>query len=223
MMTLPDIGILIAVRGGSKRVKNKNIRPFAETTLLESKIEQAKRTGLPVYVNTEDEKMLAMAVNKCKVNGLKRDPYFATDSVPMGDVYVHMAKSFPHEHILYMPVTSPLLTDNTIQECLTLYYKNFDIKNCDSVVTTTAVKEYLWEGNRAINYDPTNHPRSQDLPNIYSLNFAVNVLSKKTMIRKRNILGDKFIPYEIGKIESIDIDEEDDFKIAELLFKQRTN
>lgn len=216
-----DIGVLIAVRGGSKRVPNKNIRPFAGTTLLENKIEQAKRTGLPVYVSTENDEMFNIATQKCNANGILRPAYFASDEIPMGDVYVHMAEQFSHKHVLYMPVTSPLLTDKTVKACLDLYSQALlkESRN-DSVVTTTAVNEYLWEGNEAINYDPANHPRSQDLPDIYALNFAVNILPIETMIRKKNILGDCFIPYKISKIESIDIDEEDDFKMAEVLFER---
>jgi len=118
-----DIGVLIAVRGGSKRVLNKNIRPFAGTTLLESKIEQAKRTGFPVYVSTEDSKMQQIA-STTGSRVFDRDPFYATDSVPMGDVYVHLAEAFPHEHIIYMPVTSPLLSDNTLND---LVHKIFQI------------------------------------------------------------------------------------------------
>lgn len=223
-----DIGVLIAVRGGSKRVPNKNIRSFAGSSLLEIKIEQAKRTGLPVYVSTEDDEMFDVAVNKCKVGGFKRDPFYASDTVPMGDVYRYMASIFPHEHVLYMPVTSPLLTDETVASCIGLYvYESEEGLDYDSVVTATSIREYLWDENLEkrklipINYDPTNHPRSQDLPNYFALNFAVNLLPRDTMIRKRNILGDRFTPVRIGKIEAIDIDEEEDFKIAELLFTEK--
>ena len=215
-----DIGVLIAVRGGSKRVLNKNIRPFAGTTLLENKIEQAKRTGFPVYVSTEDSKMQQIA-STAGARVFDRDPFYATDSVPMGDVYVHLADAFPHEHIIYMPVTSPLLNDNTLNDCISLYFEEVSAMDYDSVVTTTAIKEYLWEGEKPVNYDPLNHPRSQDLPDIYALNFAVNILRRETMTRKKNILGDRFAAVEIDKIESIDIDEEDDFVIAEILFEKQ--
>lgn len=215
-----DIGILIAVRGGSKRVPNKNIRSFAGTTLLNNKIEQAKKTGFPVYVSTEDEEMKKVVLQS-GANLIERDPYYATDTVPMGDVYVYMAERFPHEHVIYMPVTSPMLSDQTLQKCISTYLDSCFSSIHDSVVTTTVLKEYLWEGDRAINYDPSNHPRSQDLPDIYALNFAVNILPTKTMIRKKNILGDDFISVEIDKLESIDIDEEDDFIIAEILYNEK--
>lgn len=217
-----DIAVMIAVRDGSKRVPSKNIRPFVGTTLLDNKIEQAKRTGLPVYVSSDSPRMLDIATKKHGVNAMPREAKFASDTIPMGDVYVYMAQQFPHKHVLYMPVTSPMVTDETVSNCLKIYFDELEKQSgIDSVVTTTAVREYLWEGNKAINYDPTNHPRSQDLPPIFALNFAVNILSIETMIRKKNILGDNFIPYEISKIEAIDIDDEDDFQMAKAVFRER--
>jgi CMP-N-acetylneuraminic acid synthetase len=79
----------------------------------------------------------------------------------------------------------------------------------------------MWLDGKAINYDPKNHPRSQDLPKIYALNFAVNILSRETMIKNKNILGDNFYSYMIDDIESVDVDTEFDFKIAEMLYNNK--
>ena len=79
----------------------------------------------------------------------------------------------------------------------------------------------MWLGDKAINYDPLNHPRSQDLPDVYALNFAANILSREMMIKNRNIIGDKFYPYMIDDVESVDVDTEFDFVIAEFLYNNR--
>ena len=55
--------------------------------------------------------------------------------------------------------------------------------------------KYIWYENKAINYDPTNHPRSQDLPKYLALNFAINILPRKIMIESKSILGNKFYPF----------------------------
>ena len=54
---------LIAVRSGSERVKNKNIRPFAGSSLLEIKIKQLSRVACidGIVVNSNDPEMLAVA------------------------------------------------------------------------------------------------------------------------------------------------------------------
>lgn len=215
-----DIAALIAVRGGSKRVKNKNIKPFANSNLLSIKLEQAQRLGLKTYVSSDCDDMLSIA-EKYSAITLKRDPYFASDHVPMREVYQHLAEIVYHEHILYLHVTSPLLKDETLENAIDVY--SHLSKKYDSLASVHEVKEYMWINGKPLNYDPTNHPRSQDLPNIYALNFAFNIIPRNLMIEKRNIVGNRFFPYLLDKIESIDVDTELDFAFAEFIYKQKRN
>ena len=213
-----DINVLIAVRGGSKRVPRKNIRPFGGTNMLTLKIQQALRLRdvNKVVVTSDDDHMLEIA-NDLGACPMRRDPFYASDTVPMGDVYVHLASSLDCKDILWTPVTSPLVTDETLQQCIDIYKRETDY---DCVVTTNIIKEYMWLDGKAINYDPKNHPRSQDLPEIYALNFAANILSRETMIKNKNILGDKFYPYMLDEIEAVDVDTEFDFTLAEILYEK---
>jgi len=213
-----DINVLIAVRGGSKRVPQKNIRPFHNSNMLTLKVQQALRLDdvNKVIVTSDDKQMLEIADSLGAI-ALERDPYYASDTVPMGDVYVHLASSLSCKDILWTPVTSPLVKDETIQKCIEIYKHETEF---DSVVTANIIKEYLWLNDTAINYDPKNHPRSQDLPDIYALNFAVNILPRQLMIKNKNILGDKFYSLMLDEVEAVDVDTEFDFMIAETLYKQ---
>ena len=69
---------LIPVRKGSGRVKNKNIRPFAGSSLLEIKVKQLQRVeGIDeVCVNSDCDEMLDLAT-KLGATAIKRDPHFA--------------------------------------------------------------------------------------------------------------------------------------------------
>jgi len=213
-----DINVLIAVRGGSKRVPKKNVRPFCGSSMLELKVQQALRLQdiSGVVVSSEDDEMLEIA-DRLGATAMKRDPFYASDSVPMGDVYVYLASILDCKDILWTPVTSPLVRDETLQECINIY-KN--LTEHDSVVTTHSVKEYLWFENKAINYDPKNHPRSQDLPKIYALNFAVNIVGREMMIKNRNVLGDNFYAHMLDNIEALDVDTEYEFMLAEFLYEK---
>ena len=213
-----DINVLIAVRGGSKRVPRKNIRPFGGTNMLTLKIQQALRLRdvNKVVVTSDDDHMLEIA-NDLGAYPMRRDAFYASDTVPMGDVYVHLASSLDCKDILWTPVTSPLVTDKTLQECIDIYKRETDY---DCVVTTNIIKEYMWLDGKAINYDPKNHPRSQDLPDIYALNFAANILPREIMIKNKNILGDKFYPYMLDEVEAVDVDTEFEFMLAEILYEK---
>ena len=216
-----DINVLIAVRGGSKRVPRKNIRPFGGSNMLTLKVEQALRLRdvNKVVVTSDDDEMLQIAED-LGAYPMKRDPFYASDTVPMSDVYVHLASNLDCKDVLWAPVTSPLVTDKTMELCIDTYKRETEY---DSVVTTNIIKEYMWLDGKAINYDPKNHPRSQDLPDVYALNFAVHILPRELMIKNKNILGNNFYPYMLDEIEAVDVDTEFEFMMAEILYDKMTS
>lgn len=213
------ISALIAARSGSVRVQNKNIRPFAGSTLLEVKIEQLKRISNieEIVVNSNDDEILKIA-ERCGAIPCVRDPYYASNTVSMSDVYRNMAENMNCDVIVYANCTNPVIKDETIFN-LVEYYKNH-CDEFDSVNSAHLVKEFLWKNNLPINYDLRNQPRSQDLPNISALNFAVNVLSRETMIEGKNVVGKKPFIYNIDQIEATDIDNPIDFFLAEQIYKK---
>lgn len=79
----------------------------------------------------------------------------------------------------------------------------------------------MYLNGKALNYDPIHQPRSQDLPNIFALNFAVNVLSRLDMIKFKNIITPNHLLLPVTEAESIDIDSELDFSVAEFLYERK--
>ena len=124
----------------------------------------------------------------------------------MPKVYKYLASKVDTPFVCYLHVTSPFLKDPVLKLAL----KKFSSKNktYDSVVTVTKIREYLWKGKRAINYNPNRHPRSQDLKGIIALNFAVNIVTTNYMKKKGRITSDNFFPIELKFPENIDIDNE---------------
>lgn len=212
------IKALVAVRSGSMRVQNKNLRPFAGSSLLQVKLEQLKRIkGLDgVIVNSNDDTMLEIAKNMgCET--VKRDPYYASNEVSMSDVYKNMAENCDCDVIAYINVTNPLLKDETIEKAIE-EYKN--MKDFDSLNSAHLVKEFMFLDNKPVNYDLKNQPRSQDLPDYYALNFAINIISREKMIACKNVVGEKPWIYGIDEIEATDIDNPIDFDFSEFVFKK---
>lgn len=210
---------LIAVRSGSQRVKDKNIRPFAGSSLLELKINQLKRISYfdGIVVNSNDEKMLEIA----KENGVdivKRDEKYASNTVSMSDVYKNMAENMECDDIAYINVTNPLLKDETIIKAVEEFYNV--AKEFDSLNSAHLIKEFLFKDGLPLNYDLRHQPRSQDLPDIAALNFAVSIISRNHMIECKNIVGYKPDIFLINEIEATDIDNQIDFDFAEFVYKR---
>lgn len=213
------VAALIAARSGSVRVQNKNIRPFVGSTLLEVKIEQLKRVSNidEIVVNSNDDEILAIA-ERHGVMTVRRDQYYASNSVSMSDVYRNMAENMDCDIIVYANCTNPLIKDETIYDIIDFFKKNSD--TYDSVNSAHLIKEFLFKDNLPINYDLRHQPRSQDLPDISALNFAVNVLRKETMIECKNVVG--YTPYlfNIDQVEATDIDNPIDFFISEQIYRK---
>ena len=217
-----SIKALVAVRSGSTRVINKNLRPFAGSSLLQVKLEQLKRIAVldGIVVNSDDDMMLEIAT-KMGCETIKRDPYYGSNTVSMSDVYKNMAENMSSDTIAYINVTNPLLADETITEAIRTYYKLAE--KFDSLNSAHLIKEFLFKDNLPINYDLRNQPRSQDLPDIAALNFAINILERKTMIENKNVVGVRPNIFFIDEVEATDIDNLLDFEFAEYVFLKSRN
>lgn len=215
------IKALVAVRSGSVRVQNKNIKPFAGSTLLDLKLQQLKR--IPnldgVVVNSNSDEMLAIA-EKYGCEAVKRDEYYASNSVSMSDVYKNMAENFSGDIVAYINVTNPLLKDETIIKAIEMYKRFIETREFDSLNSAHLIKEFMFENNMPINYDLKHQPRSQDLPDIAALNFAISIISKEKMIECKNVVGYKPNIYVIDEVEATDIDNPIDFEFAEFVYKK---
>lgn len=209
---------LVAVRSGSVRVENKNIRPFAGRTILDIKLEQLKRINLidEVYVNSNDDYMLEIA-RQYDCIPIKRDPYYASNEVSMNDVYENMAQNCDGDIIVYCNATNPLVKDDTIVKAIEKFITQNDF---DSLNSAHPIKEFLFKDNQPHNFCLEKFPRSQDLPDIVALNFAINIIFKKDMIKNKHIIGKKPFIQNINSIEGTDIDDISDFEFAEFMYKK---
>ncbi len=215
---------LVAVRSGSMRVENKNIRPFAGSSLLEVKLNQLKRipTLDGIVVNSNDERMLDIA-KSMGCEAVKRDPYYASNEVSMSDVYQNMAENIDADVIAYINVTNPLIKDETIIQAIEKYKELVITGQYDSLNSAHLIKEFMFVDNKPINYDLKNQPRSQDLPDISALNFAISIIAKERMIKCKNVVGEQPYIYVIDEVEATDIDNQIDFDFAEYMYRRSNN
>lgn len=91
----------------------------------------------------------------------------------------------------------------------------------DSLNSAHLVKEFLFKDNLPINYDLRHQPRSQDLPDIAALNFAINIISREKMIECKNVVGYHPNIYLIDEVEATDIDNPIDFDFAEFVYRRK--
>lgn len=216
------ITAVIPIRSGSQRVKDKNLRPFAGTTLMEIKIktllEVPELTSIVVNTNSEEAINIVKEKYSKKIQIHRREEYYASSQCSGSDFFRHLGEVTETDIFVYAPCTSPFIKPETISQCIKSYLTNQN--SCDCIASVSSIKEFMWLDGKPINYDPQHAPNSQNLPNIVALNFGVTVTSRDSLIKNCNIIGKqpKFVITD--EIEAIDIDTPLDFYIAEQLYKK---
>ena len=209
---------MVPVRAGSTRVKHKNIRPFGETNLLQLKLKLLKKViGLTEIVVSTDCKVSADIAQNSNVKVQWRNEYYAGSEITNDQHWLHIAETTPGEVVFFAQVCNPLLRVSSMQTALDSFLSS-DIH--DSLNSVSSEKKFLWQNGKPINYDINVTPKSQDLPDIVSLNFGITIIQRQSMIERKNVVGYNPTFFELDKVESIDIDELNDFKIAEVMYQE---
>tara|TARA_S200000501_G_scaffold374272_1_gene423414 strand:- start:1145 stop:1810 length:666 start_codon:yes stop_codon:yes gene_type:complete len=211
---------LVPVKGNSERVKRKNLRDFAGTSIYEVKLNQLKEAeGFEdIIVSSEDKIILEIA----KKNGFsthKRDPKYSTSHIPMSEVYSYIASEIDGENIAWINVTNPLAGPKIYSEAIKIYHEMDEKYDC--LLSSTKIQENFFYQEKPINFIPFPWPRSQDLNPLVSLTFTINILKRNNMIKWGSCVGNSPYFYFLDKLNSWDIDDQTDFDFCEFLFKQR--
>ncbi len=217
---------LITARGGSKRVKGKNIRPLGGKPLIAWSIDVAK--GIPelcdILVSTDDPAIAEVARNAGARVPWLRPPELATDTASSVDVALHALDWYENGHgeidgVLLLQPTSPLRSRNTVLRGIELFRAH---KDRPVIGISPAASHPMW----CFRVDEkTMHPfisgenlelRSQDLPPAYVVNGALYLVAPNHLRALKSFLGNNMLPLVIdAPQESIDIDTEWDWLTAE--------
>lgn len=217
MINGQELTAIIPVRSGSQRVKDKNIKPFANSNLIEIKIKELlKVSKIDNIILTSDSNEMLEIGKKYEVNTHRRDKYYASSEATNSEFFFNLSDICKADYILYSPVTSPLISFETLNECI-IYFEENDLKN---LATTSLVKHHLWLNNKPINYEIDKSPSSQDLPDIHAINYACCIIKRSLMKKNKNVVSSDVVFKILDEIESIDIDTELDFLTAEYIYKK---
>lgn len=204
-----DITAVIPVRAGSRRLKNKNIAPFAGTNLLLHKIEQLKKVEevSRIVVTSDSDEMLAMAKEAGALTH-KRAPEFCDETTKtFGEVVRHVAESVEGENILWATCTSPLVFPEHYRQAISEYWTALK-QGYDSLVSFEKIKRYLWDDNGPINYElGLKHVPSQELPDLYIVTDGILLAPRAKMIEWSYFHGRHPYKFIVDKKTAVDIDD----------------
>ncbi len=221
----------IPARGGSKRIPNKNIRDFCGKPLIAYAIEQGKAHPRVdrVIVDTDDEEIATVAKKYQADVPFLRPKELATDTAQASDALLYLLERLKKDegyeptHILLLQTTSPLREMRDIDAC----FEMMDKTNAATVLTVASTHPriyFLDSENRLILANKEIHDSSnmQAWPKGYLLNGCfVYIITVSAFLQNKKILADDTRGVVCDRWRSVDLDEPEDFVLAELLYKHK--
>ncbi len=227
--------LTICARGGSKGVKNKNIREIAGKPLIAHTIKVAKDWGKAdrIVCSTDSEEIAKAAREAGAEVPFMRPAELATDESSKMDVIRHAVyeseKKYGENYntIVDLDVTSPVRTVEDLEGCL----KIFQEKDLDSVFSVTNARKSPYfnvvelndEGYAHLSKEPLSPiVRRQDSPEVYDMNASIYFYKKEFLMKPEteSPISDKSAIYVMDDISSAEIDSELDLAFLEFLIEK---
>ena len=214
----PTILAIIPARGGSKGIPKKNIRLLNGKPLISYVIEtiKASKFNIDIVVTTDDEEIEYIA-KAYKANVLKRDSNLATDEITLDPVIYNALHNWEfacnkkYDVVITIQPTSPLLSTNTLDKAIEEFY----MQGHDTVISGTNNPHLAWT-KESDKFRPLYSERKnrQYLSPHYTETGAF-VITKREFVTQNNRFGNNVSIFEVPFTESIDIDNAQDWWIAE--------
>jgi len=213
---------VVPMRHHSERVKGKNYRPLGDRPLYHHIV----RTLLDVdaideiVIDTDSELIGEDAARHFpSIRILERPAHLRAGDISMNVVLRNTLTQIDADTVVQVHSTNPFVRAPTLQQALDLYRSDPQI---DSIFSVTRIQGRLWDAElRAINHDPDVLLRTQDLEPVYFENSCFYVFSRESFERRMSRIGEHPAIIELSGDESVDIDEEHDFQLAETIWERQ--
>ena len=213
---------LLPMKAHSARVSGKNFRPFAGKPLFRWILDTllaVEEIGA-VVINTDARDILAQngLVGTDRIVIRDRKPEICGDFVSMNLVLADDIASVEADAYLMTHTTNPLLGADTIRRAIAAYRKGVDAGTHDSLFAVNKFQTRFYrEDGSAVNHDPDNLIRTQDLEQWFEEHSNLYIFSRASFAATNARIGLRPILFETPRAESADIDDQIGWDIAEKL------
>lgn len=145
---------------------------------------------------------------------LKRSASLDQDTTKMNEVLQCFATDVPADIYVMTHTTAPFISVASIEKGL----RAVESGEYDSAFAAKKLQDFLWKDGMPFNYELDNIPRTQDLPALFEETSGFYIYRKEIMTKLNRRIGEKPFIVEVSEIESIDIDEMEDFMIADAIY-----
>jgi len=210
----------IPARGGSKSILQKNIKVFCGKPLIFWNLQELQNSDVDEIIVATDSNEIKSIVNSFNFSKLKvynrskenAQDVSSTESVMLE--YIDSSNISNEDTFMLVQATSPFTQSIHFNEGLELF------KQHDTILTCCQSKRFSWRNGKALNYDIYNRPRRQDHKGTLIENGAFYISSVADIKSTKNRISADIGIYEMPEYTYIEIDEPEDWIVAESLMKR---
>ncbi len=206
----------LPAKGTSDRIESKNMRNMNGKPLFLHTLEKLCKCDFidEVYLDSESDEILNFAPH-LRYIPLKRDHALASNKTDGHQMFYNEVKQVDADIYIQILGTSPFISPETIKKGIDILIEN---ETYDSVVLMKKEKQYLWESGQP-KYDKFNIPNSFNLPDTITESMGLYIVRKDIAHKSKMRFGDNVYMLTADTIETIDVNYEDDFKLAESIMR----
>ena len=220
-MTIKGLFIVVPARGGSKRLPQKNLRALCGRTLLERTADALQEAGLSesCFLSTDDEgiaeagRALGWRVPFLRPAELARDDTPTVPVIRHAVDWYQEAKGNDPDIIMVLQVTSPFRTGKMIRRGLDLLAKNEDTQAVVAMSRIDRAPRHLFaldSDHRAVAWLKDDSPRP-----LFTPNGALYIIRTAAFRSAESFFPPCTAVLITDPIEAIDVDDEEDWRLAE--------
>jgi CMP-N-acetylneuraminic acid synthetase len=211
------IAAIVPMRHFSRRVPGKNYRLLIDKPLYRYILDTllAVPEITEVVVDTDSDTIIQDLEQQLpQVRIVRRPEHLRSEMLVMNDILPHILAEVEADYYLQTHSTNPLLKADTISKAVVEFLSRRD--SHDSLFSVTPRQVRLWtaEGG-AINHDPDNLIRTQDLEPVMEENSCIYIFRRDVFEARHNRIGARPLVFAMDPAESLDVDTELDWQIVE--------
>jgi CMP-N-acetylneuraminic acid synthetase len=204
---------IMPIKLNNERLPGKNTKLLGGVPLIQYQLKALEDSGefesINVYCSDNNIKNYLLDSSTY----IKRPEFLNLPESNFNQIFDSFIKEVDADIYVYAHATAPFITVETIKECVSAVKSG----NYDSAFCAVKIQDYLWKDGCPLNFDAENLPRSQDLNPIYRETSGIYVIPKEMYKKYGRRIGKNPYVKELSFKESIDINNPEDFELAEIL------
>lgn len=207
------ITAIMPIKLNNERLPGKNTMLLGGIPLLQHQLIAVRESGMvdDIFVFCSNEAVCEFLPDGATF--LKRSPELDLPTSNFTQIFTAFSNAQPSDIYVYVHATAPFISVETIKECIEAVKSG----EYDSAFCAVKIQDFLWKDGEPLNFDAENVPRSQDIDPIYRETSGVYVFTKEVFEKYHRRIGKKPFVKEVSFKEAVDINNPEDFKLAEAM------